>query len=363
MVWGYVAIVFLVTIGIIVSLAILLVVLTDDDNDSPKAKHKRKHHHDFHIDNSHSPKRKHSGLFIDCEKKCDKPGFPKTCFNDKQCGNGKTCNKYPGQSEGICLETPPIGEMCLPGSNTCGSGATCGISKVVDAMGNNLYPQVNYSIIDLVDMNDNSRQLAGEVILLLDNRSFIIDRDNRLKLIQSDIAMIRIIQFAGYLYGVGEDERLYRLSLGCNKGPKNGVLNWNLMSWAPKQIVHVSSTFNNEYLWIQTRLVEGDSESQGWLYKARDDVNGIPVDPELIEKQRVIGIRNYGNSANAFIQFDPEYCTATIFPQGKPLGDVCYGNIVPNGGTFNITRKNKNKFFVTRSLNGAGVYITHRLCQ
>lgn len=281
------------------------------------------------------------------------------CKEDKDCGSGYLCDKASGDEYGYCQAIPTVGEMCTALAHRCGTDETCERARVIDRLGNDLFPHVKYSIRDLADLrifDDNN-----EVVLLLEDGNFITDRDGRLKFIHSKINMDLIVPFNTTLYGISNGI-LYRLKEKHFHHKYHGTHHWSWIeqSWAPSDIVHISHTSDGQYLWVQNKVVEGVPDSEGYLYKQPDDFDDEPI---FIEKVELKGLRNYGSSINAYVEFNSKRCIGTLFPRRLPISNICYGSVLSNGGLFKIGRKDRVKYRFTRIFNQAGVFITHRLCE
>lgn len=310
------------------------------------------------------------------------------CINSSQCISGSLCDINIDSTqveEGVCRPIPKTGQMCTPNANLCQEGDICSRSIVLDSFGNNLYPQVKESIIDLTQIiplkenhNYNSSYKHKKddiiVILLLEDGNFISDKNRRLKFIESEVAMKWIIGFDNDLYGVSSGNVTNNVSVTPDAGLLYKLTNinsgsfiwrWELQTWAPSNITHLSSTTKGQYLWLQSLPIQNTSETQGFLYRTptqgeKDD--GV-LNPVLEQTTTLTGLRNYGNTPLSYIEFSPETCKATLFPRRLPLNNVCYGSILPDGSLFKIGEKENNKLALTRVINKSGVYITHRLCK
>lgn len=123
----------------------------------------------------------------------------------------------------------------------------------------------------------------------------------------SNIRLIRITTFSGYMYGVGHDNRLYTL-------PNSYFLStnwvWSIVNWAPTNITHISSTYNSSHLWIQTA-------DKGILYNAPGTVQ--------LEEIRQITRRVYGRDVEHYMDIDPTKFTAVIQPGGRLINNVYDG--------------------------------------
>lgn len=122
-----------------------------------------------------------------------------------------------------------------------------------------------------------------------------------------NVHLNRITSFSGYLYGVGDDHRLYTLP-NSYFTTTNWI--WSVVDWAPNNITHISSTYNSSHLWIQTN-------EKGILY----NTPGTPTSEEIRYTTR----RVYGRDVDHYIDIDPNKFTAVIQPGGALVNNVYDG--------------------------------------
>ena len=386
---GFVVILTVVTI-LIVSFGLLVFftprtestkICKKDYNGKHPGKYHEKHYHkkEFHY-----------------KDKEDKEGT--YCRSDSDCPDGQLCDKYPHAINGICVAIPSTGEKCTPFSNRCASGDTCAISIVEDALGNNLYPQVNYSVEDFAQIElfeyrhsckknsyrhhkklccykerhpckeNKEKNINNLFILLLQDGNFIVDRFGQLKLFQSELHMERIVTFGNQLFAVTSPRNnqeaglLYRLSSSSLNSDTVLTWSWELQEWAPENIIHLSATNDSDYVWIQSFQIENTGNTIGRLYQIPED--NSEEQPELVlEVELKNVIRNYGNNSENYIEFNPTTCQGTLFPLGVPIDNICYGSILPGGNIFSINESQKERLKITRVKQEGGIYITNRLCE
>lgn len=121
----------------------------------------------------------------------------------------------------------------------------------------------------------------------------------------NSVTLQQMTSYDGYLYGVSSDHKLYTLP---NSHFTNTNWIWNLVDWAPDNVIHISSTHDASHLWIQT-------DTHGYLYGSSGS---------LISKISYIGMRRvYGRNVNHYLDIDDNKYTATIYP-----GNTIVNNIV-----------------------------------
>lgn len=318
------------------------------------------------------------------------------CAQSYQCASGSICDITPSGNvteTGICTAVPKTGEICTPMENVCGAGDVCNRSEVINTFGDNLYPEITESIIDLTQIVSNYRDQdeilgemsksysydhrhprdLGEVILLLQGGGFILSNKGRLKFVQSDIAMKKIISVRGNVYGISSGIAIASSDIEV---PEEGILyrlkdeyrcslkwRWEIQEWAPTNIIHLSVTNNQKYLWVQHMPVLNQSTSKGYLYGVEINEGAISLVLEQKSDMRDYAIRNYGNNMESYIQFSPKTGNATLYPRKLVLNDVFYGSLLLDGSLFKIGKDEKTKLKLTKMINSVGVYITNRLCQ
>jgi len=146
---------------------------------------------------------------------------------------------------------------------------------------------------------------SDATIFLLNNGNIICERENNKKKMTNNIILIRITSFNGYLYALGKDKLLYILP---NDLFFSDIWIWNPIDWTPSEIIHISSTYNSEFLWIQTL-------DTGYLY---DDIDHLILECNNYKLKRV-----YGRNNETYIEIDNDKHTATIYP-GKKIVENIY---------------------------------------
>lgn len=275
-----------------------------------------------------------------------------SCQNDSDCSKNLICDF----SVKTCVPLPAVGESCTKYSERCPSGTSCTKSKVIDILENDLYPDLEYSIIDILEFNLNN---IIEKILLLNNGDIILDKNNSLKFIKSNIPMRYLIRFENHIYGISSgfqgghfDSNDPGLLYKLNSREASLKWTWTLQEWAPKNIIHISNTYDFNYLWLQ------DNTYKGYLYKYI-----FPKQASLQEEiQLQQRFRNYGNNIESYVEFSPGEKEAILYPTQLKIENVFYSIILPDESIFNIDLKDINKFCLIRVINKKPVYVTKKLC-
>lgn len=125
--------------------------------------------------------------------------------------------------------------------------------------------------------------------------------------VSNNISLVRITSFNGYLYGLENNGKLYNLP-NTHFPSLNWI--WNLAEWAPKDIEHLSSTYDSNNLWIQTI-------NTGYLYNGP---NALVSQYNYVNKRRV-----YGRNVSNYIDIDPVRYTAQVYPSNKIVTEVYDG--------------------------------------
>jgi hypothetical protein len=166
--------------------------------------------------------------------------------------------------------------------------------------------------------NDNSHSPVIDVCSYSNAVLFLLEEGNIMCEIKSsdtkhryktsnNIRLTRITSFSGYLHGVGVDNLLYTLPNDLFS-TTNWI--WVLTEWAPKEIEHISSTYDSKHIWIQTSGI-------GYLYNSP----GV-----VVVKAQCSGIKRvYGRDIDHYIDINPVKHTATIYPGETFVPDVYDG--------------------------------------
>lgn len=108
---------------------------------------------------------------------------------------------------------------------------------------------------------------------------------------QGSPSMLRLVVFRRNLYGLGRDAKLYMAKIRVKK---NRVM-WCLYECCPEKLIHISVTYDQKYLWVQTR-------TQGFLLGK----NGIE------SEVRTQALRNYGRDRETYLEIEHGCVRASI---------------------------------------------------
>jgi hypothetical protein len=122
----------------------------------------------------------------------------------------------------------------------------------------------------------------------------------------SNVQLVNIVAFNGYLHGVSDQGTLYQLS---NKCFPTSSWTWTPAAWAPEHITHVSATHDASHLWIQT-------STTGYLFR---NFSG-PIHQEKISGTK----RVYGKDKNTYLVIDPQTFSAVLYPEQRTISDIWY---------------------------------------
>ena len=145
---------------------------------------------------------------------------------------------------------------------------------------------------------------------------------------KNNVKLCKITTFYGYLYGLGENGYLYILQ---NISFESTDWLWQKIEWSVNNIIHISATYNGEYLWTQT------SDNIGYLY---DKPNNVMEKLENVYDKRV-----YGRDEKNYVEINEIKHTAIIRPSNYKIDNIYdaalsyYNELV----TINIDEKEKYK--------------------
>jgi hypothetical protein len=153
--------------------------------------------------------------------------------------------------------------------------------------------KIDDTIIDVVKLGKITVRLrkTGDIEL--------IDAEGNLEVRESNNYIHKLAVYNNSLYGMGRDRKLYNYMSG----------KWKLVRWSPDNIYHISSSINEQYLWIQTHKL-------GFLYS-----EGKIVEESFVSK---FSHRNYGYSNDEYVVIEDR--KATYYRRGKIIetyDDVC----------------------------------------
>lgn len=142
-------------------------------------------------------------------------------------------------------------------------------------------------------------------IFLLDDSSIITEDCNNDKInITNNIKLNRIISFNGYLYGIDNSGVMFTL-------PNNYFTTtewiWNKVEWIDYKITHMSTTHDNQYLWLQ-------NNENGYLY---DGDNTLLLSLDYCNKRRM-----YGIDTTHYIDIDTINHNCVVYPEEKIIDNI-----------------------------------------
>jgi len=173
--------------------------------------------------------------------------------------------------------------------------------------------------IDIISNTESSKVIdictySTSTVFLLENTDITIENSNDVKnenkIIKrykkkNNIKLNRITTFHGYIYGLGANGYLYILQ---NISFESANWLWEKIEWSVNNIIHISSTYNGEYLWVQAE------NNIGYLY---DEPNNI------IEKViDVFDKRVYGRDVKNYVDINENKHTAIITPSKYKIDNI-----------------------------------------
>jgi hypothetical protein len=148
------------------------------------------------------------------------------------------------------------------------------------------------------------------IIFLLNDNTILCEVNDTMNYkykVSNNISIKKILTFDGYIYSVSTDQKLYFLS---NNYLNASLWKWESVSWSPENIKYISSTYDSNYLWIQT-------ENEGFLFRE----NGI-----LVSTQKIIDIKRvYGYDVDHYLEIDINQFKATSYPDKKSVDNISDG--------------------------------------
>jgi len=149
---------------------------------------------------------------------------------------------------------------------------------------------------------------------LLANNTIVDEHHHRSRIIEQNIKCKRITSFRGYMYALAHDGSLYTIP---NNAITENYWHWNNCNLMNKNIVHISTTYDGNNLWIQTK-------TKGFLYDRE-----MKICMNMLYEN---GKRVYGQTREHYI--DIRNNSARVNPSGKIYSDVldamltCYNDIL-----------------------------------
>lgn len=277
------------------------------------------------------------------------------CSLDSDCGPNAIC------SNNICVVAPTLGEPCTS-DNRCANNLRCQRNLLLYLNGNIIFPSLADSILDVVSYKteDNSNNI--KYIFLLENGNILIMENGKYRLRHSTVNLNRILIFGKLLLGLDNNGRLYQRLLNYVddiNNPNFRTWTWKASSWAPQDINHITTTLDNNNLWIQS--YKYNNTNRGYLYDYNTD------NIKLIRNIPIGNIRRiFGNNINTYIDINPNN-TAIRYPNGEMIQDIVDGLLMENGELIRVTPDQSNnirhiRIIRTPSNKIIAVIITTRQC-
>lgn len=144
-------------------------------------------------------------------------------------------------------------------------------------------------------------------VFLLENTDIILQHtDNKEKnKVGNNVPLQSLVSHNGYLYGLGTDNALYMLPTSYFT---TNYWIWKPVKWAPADIIHMSTTQDFQYLWLQTN-------EEGYLYKNN----------KLVKQELAPYIRVYGSDINNYLEYDPKTFSIQVYPSQQIIQNVVGG--------------------------------------
>ena len=214
--------------------------------------------------------------------------------------------------------------------------------------------------IDIISNTESSKVIdictySTTIIFLLEDNDIIVEKNLEVinikesyennKIIRykkkNNVRLNRIITFKGYLYGLGGNNSLYILP---NINFDSKYWGWDLVDWGSKNIKHVSNTYTNEYLFIQTK------ENIGYLY---DNPNNVIEEINDMKYRRV-----YGRDDKNYIDINDDENSVIIQPSGNKIYDIYDAALSYYNELITITIEEKEKYKKVVIVNWKLYYIS-----
>ena len=262
------------------------------------------------------------------------------------------------------------GSYCLSNSE-CSSGLCSDSKLIADVNGGfKSVHRFSRSLMDVIQEGDNTLMLLGDGNIM--REVYSSNGSRRLEMIKGDH---KIEQFASLGSNVSNNVILCGLSQGrlyqmdTNTSTQNSW-KWELSSWAPSGITHISHSHDGNYLWIQfpikfssPRLLTSYSKKPtqyGHLYR----FIGTSESPVLV-KQSLLPwgiVRIYGRNDVCYLEVNQITRRAIRYPKGDTIRDFHLGLLMPNGEVYKIGTKNNLEIRNVKLIRGVPHLITHRQC-
>ncbi len=193
----------------------------------------------------------------------------------------------------------------------------------------------------------------GTIFLTKDHKiicEMLNDNEQKIKFeVSCNVKLSRVVPFNGYLYGVGEDKKLYNLPnnyFDSNSDTK--IWEWNIVPWAPQNIDHISVTLDSLLLWLQSNGV-------GKLYKDPHDV----MHSQKLSNNSIK--RNYGKDDKHYVEINQTNFTGKkVSNNGEEhLNQVWDGVLDYYDKLYTITPMDRNKYRRINIVNWKPYYIQY----
>lgn len=188
----------------------------------------------------------------------------------------------------------------------------------------------------------------GDIVQLLTDRSIQTTNTRGLgKRYVSEFSLCQMVSLGNNgVLGLGTDGNVYQQTSSV----QGSLWRWALADWAPKNIVMMNTTHNNDYLWLQ-------SSSTGWLYHVIQDPDQYR-DPVLVEKVPMTNgvTRSYGNAKSEYIEYNPVTGQGTVMPGKQKVTGAYRALVKPDGQAITAPPSVRR----LRWVNGVVYYIMDR---
>ncbi len=207
---------------------------------------------------------------------------------------------------------------------------------------------------DVSNDSDNDKKVtdvigySNAVIYLFQNGD-IIREDNARVYVQSNLKIERLEVFAGDIYGIHK-RQLYRLNsddFGTNSWHwySDDIINSLLGDDASTNIIHISTTFDGKYLWIQT-------ETSGFLLESDSA-------PKLLSKEVYTRHlrRYYAADKDTFTEVDTVLHKLIAYPSGQRREGVVMGVVDHTNKLHTIAIEDVSKYVSIKIVKWLPYYI------
>lgn len=167
-----------------------------------------------------------------------------------------------------------------------------------DEMGQEISAIEHSAVIDVCSY-------SSATIFLLANNTVICANEHGRWRATNNIKILRIVTYNGYIYGLADSKCLYKLPGDCFT---KSEWTWNVVDWAPYNILHICTTLDSKGLWIQCH----ENEEKGFLHSAAGvsfhDTKGIK--------------RIYGRDVDHYLDINTSDHTGLLYPGAIKVSNV-----------------------------------------